>query len=394
MFLPTEMSTETGANFNAPFFGTLDRRRIDFRDAYNTLLLGCITDLCLDAVDDLLDAEPENLRGQALVDILGARGEIGNTRQSMLELVRERAVARNRELADRALVLCDDGWTSVVTARAMPEIADGLAIGAADWRRAAAFSVVSRALGGRESGVQALVDGLDGSLTPTDTEWARTVESVAGLVQSREIDATWDGFLTSLIEVLPSEIVWKPRAGTEDALKSARFLPDQDERLISASDQARVFFQPVVGIDDAADLVDTVPNSMKQRIEFVHRDVRTHEEGSQRRRTTVHKFLDDRFAGGFGREKIVRDVVSGAVPSLPAPLDSDDADLCAELQGWTIRLLGDEPSESLLSLLSGLPVACHGGWQTRGASCRTNFSFGPRPEDSRFSTGKVCAICT
>ena len=372
IFLPTEMATGTGANINAPFFGTLDRRRIEFRDAYNTLLLGCIADLCLDAVDDLLDGEPENLRGQALVDILGARGEVGNTGQSMLELVRQRAAARNRELDDRALVLCDDGWTSVVKARAMPEVADGLAIGAADWRRAAAFSVVSRALDGRESGVQALVGGLDGSLTPSDTEWSHTVESVAGLMQSGGIDATWDGFLTSLLEVLPSEHVWKPKVGTEDALKSARFLPDQDGRLISASDEARVFFQPVIGIDDAADLVDTVPNSLKQRIAFIHRDVRTHEEGSQRPRTAVHKFLDGRFAGGFGREKIVRDVVLGAVPPLPAALGSGDADLCAELLGWTIRLLGDEPSEALLLLLSGLPVACHGGWHRADEA-----AFGP-----------------
>ena len=31
MFLPTEMATGTGAHVNAPFFGSLDRRRIDFR---------------------------------------------------------------------------------------------------------------------------------------------------------------------------------------------------------------------------------------------------------------------------------------------------------------------------------------------------------------------------
>ena len=362
IFLPTEMSTGTGAHINAPFFSSLDRRRIDFRDAYNTLLLGCIADLCLDTIDDLLDGEPENFRGQALVDILGSRGNIGDTGQSMLELVCKRAAERNGELDDRALVLCDDGWTNVAKARAMPEVKDGLAIGTAEWRRAAAFSVISNALDGRESGVEALVEGLDGSLTLTDTEWSHTVESVARMVQSGEIDATWDGFFTNLLEVLPDELVRPPRINKEDALKSAKFLPDQDGRLIGASDEARVFFQPVIGIDDAADLVDTVPNLLKQRIAFMHRDVRTHEEGSQRRRTTTHSFLNDRFAGGFGKEKIVREVVLGAVPPLPAALGSDDADLCAELLGWTIRLIGDEPSETLRSLLSDLPVACHGGW--------------------------------
>ena len=372
IFLPTEMATGTGADINGPFFGTLDRRRIDFRDEYNTLLLGCVADLCLDAVDDLLDREPDDRCGQAVVDILGAWGGIGDTGQSMLELLRARATARNRTLEDRTLVLCDDGWTSVDKARAMPDVEDGLAIGAEDWRRAAAFSVVSKALDGRESGVEALVEGLDGSLTPTDTEWSQTLECVAELVQSGEIDATWDEFLTSLIEVLPSEMVRTPRAGTEDALESTRFLPDQVGRLISASGEVRVFFRPVIGFDDAADLVGTVPNSLKDRIAFIHRDVRTHEEELPRRRTDVHKFLDDRFAGGFGREKIVRDVVLGAVPSLPAAFGSGDADLCAELLDWTIRLLGDEPSEALLSLLRGLPVACHGGWHRADEA-----AFGP-----------------
>ncbi len=102
IFLPTEMATGTGAHINAPFFGSLDRRRIDFRDEYNTLLLGCVADLCLDAVGDLLAGEPEDVRGQAVVDILGARGEVGGTGQSMLELVRDRSAARNTAIEDRA----------------------------------------------------------------------------------------------------------------------------------------------------------------------------------------------------------------------------------------------------------------------------------------------------
>ena len=179
----------------------------------------------------------------------------------MLELLRTRATARNRGLEDRTLVLCDDRWTNVVKARAMPRVEDGMAIGAEDWRRAATFSVVSRALDGRESGVETLVKGLGGSLTPTDTEWSQTLESVAELVQSGEIDATWDGFLTSLIEVLPPEIVRTPRAGTKDTLESTRFLPDQDGRLIGASDEVRMFFRPVIGIHDAAELVDTSQTS-------------------------------------------------------------------------------------------------------------------------------------
>ena len=361
IFLPTAMATGTGAHFNAPFFGSLDRKRFEFGGEYNGLLLGCVVDLCLDAVDDLSTGEPEESRGRALVDILGVRGDIGDDGPDLLERACERAEARGESLEDRALVLCEDGWSTAAEARAMPPVPAGLAVRPADWRRAAAFPVVSGTLCGREPGVQALVDGLGGSLSPTDAEWSRTVESLAELVQSGEVDSGWDGFLTSLLEVLPPALTAEPRGGAVDALASSRFLPGQDRRLVSAADDVRVFFQPVRGVDDEA-LVDTVPESLKGRIAFLHEDVRTHEEGSQRRRTPVHKFLDDRFAGGFMREEIVRDVVLEAVPPLPAAFGSAEADMCSELLGWTTRLLPEEPSEALLSLLSGLPLACHGGW--------------------------------
>lgn len=361
IFLPTAMATGTGAHFNAPFFGSLDRKRFEFGGEYNTLLLGCVVDLCLDAVDDLSTGEPERSRGRALVDILGMLGDIGDDGPDLLEMVRERAEARGEPLEDRALVLCEDGWATAAEARAMPPVPAGLAVRPEDWRRAAAFPVVSGTLRGREHRVQALVDGLGGSLSPTDAEWSQTVASLAELVQSGEVDSGWDGFLTSLLEVLPPALTAEPKARAADPLASIRFLPGEDGRLVSAADEVRVFFQPVRGVDDEA-LVDTVPESLKGRIAFLHGDVRTHEEGSQRRRTPVHKFLDDRFAGGFLREEIVRDVVLEAVPPLPVAFGSAEADLCSELLGWTTRLLPEEPSDALLSLLSGLPLACHGGW--------------------------------
>ena len=38
IFLPTEMMTGTGAYINAPFYGSLDRRQINFDNAYNDML--------------------------------------------------------------------------------------------------------------------------------------------------------------------------------------------------------------------------------------------------------------------------------------------------------------------------------------------------------------------
>ena len=363
IFLPTEMATGTGAHINAPFFGSLDRRRILFEDEYNRLLLDCVVDLSLDVIGDLAAGQPEEASGRAIVDILSSDGEVGETGETMLALLRDRAAGRSAPLDGRRLILCDDGWVAPTKARTMPEVAERVAISAPDWRRGAAFRVVSPALDGRGREVETVLEGLDGSAAPTPAEWVRTVERVARGVQSGEIDATWDGYLTAVIGVLP----WNPfrinRPGADDALAPASFLPVQDGRLISADGPARVFFQPVIGIDDAAELVDTVPDSLTQRIAFVHSDVRTHEEGSRRRSTEVHKFLDGRFARGFRREEILRDVVLAAVPPMPAAFGSAEAALCAELLGWTLGLLGEDPPEPLLALLEDLPVACEGGWR-------------------------------
>ncbi len=371
IFLPTEMATGTGAHINAPYFGSLDRRRIQFNDEYNRMLLECVVDLSLDAVRDLAAGEPEDAGGRAIVDILASRGDVGETGKSMLSMLCERAASGGTPLNEQQLFLCDGGWTTSADARLMPQVADGLAIGADEWRQAAEFAVVSSTLDGRESEVNGLLESLSGSAVPTSTEWTRTVERVALRVQSGEIEASWDGFLTSVLEVLPWDLKREPKGSAGDALTSAKFLPDQDERLISADDAVRVFFQPIVGIDDAAELVDTVPDSLKERIAFIHGEVRTHEEGT-RRSTEVHKFLDGRFARGFRREEIVRDVVLAALPSMPAALESADAWLCGELLGWTLGLLGEEPSEALVMMLKDLPLACHGGWRPAREA-----SFGP-----------------
>ena len=364
IFLPTEMATGTGAHVNAPFYGSLDRRRILFENEYNRLLLDCLVDLSLDVLEDLAGGEPEEASGRAIIDILSSDSEVGKPGETMLVLLRNRAAERCAPLDRRGLILCDDGWAAPKTARTMPEVAEDLAIGAQDWRWVSAFRVVSPALDGRRCEVEAVLEEFDGSATPTAEEWVQTVERVALHVQSGEIQATWDDYLTSTIEVL--HLVWPRRGDAEEALASARFLPDQDGGLIGADGPARVFFQPVIGIDDAADLVNTVPDSLKQRIAFVHSDVRTH------RSSEVRKFLDVRFARGFGREEIIREVVLAAVPSTPAAFGSEDGALCAELLAWTLGLLGEEPPDAQLELLKDLPVACCGGWRP---ACEA--SFGP-----------------
>ena len=185
---------------------------------------------------------------------------------------------------------------------------------------------------------------------------------MATQVRDSVVGVTWDDFLISLHACLPADLLSEPKVGHQDPLASAKFLPTQDGRPIAACDTATLFFQPVRGADDAADLVGEVPRALQTHVAFLHEDVRT-QEGPQRRNTVVHKFLDGRFARGFRREDVLRHVVVPALPRLPAPYGSPEADDCSEVLAWTLKLLGDDESDALLPLIRRLPVATHGGWR-------------------------------
>ena len=364
IFLPTEMTTGTGAYINAPFYSSLDRRQINFHDPYNEMLRESVLDLCLDVVAGLVSGQAEDWRARAVIDVLSSTVLVGGCDWSFMDALHKRALKRNSALENQALILCDDGWYIPSGARMMPDIPDNIPIRAEQWRENVAFAAVSRALDGRRAAVEVLLSKLNGSRSPTDPEWCRTIEQVAESVRAQDIDVTWDAFLNSLVAVLPERLRSGPiNAGSPGPLASAVFLPAQDGRLLSASDTAKLFFRPVRGIDDAVDFVGAVPDSLQQHVAFLHSDVRTQVgDGSRRRNTPVQKFLDDRFVQVFRREDLLRDVALPALPQLPVPHDSPEASLCSEILAWALMLVDTDKLDTLLPLLQHLPVACHGGW--------------------------------
>ena len=371
IFLPTDKESTVGARLNAPFYGSLNRRQIYFDDKYNKLLLEFVADLILDATIELVEDPPEPWRGRAVIDLLAKAGSSPATDQalSLTDLLRHRAHDQGRPLDRLALILCDGGWRLPGVARTMPAIPNDDPIGRTEWRRRAGFAVASSALDERRDAVEALLRSLGGVPRPGNLEWAHTLERIAEQVSKRRVDATWNGFLSSVLSVLPPELRSEPKRSDADPLFEARFLPTEDRRLLAASDAAQIFFRPRRGADDAADFVGSIPASLKQRIAFIDPGVKTHEG---KRNTEVQKFLDGRFVQSFRREDLLRDVVIPSLPELPATHGSPDAAACADTLRWTLEMIGQEEQESLLPLLSRLPVACVDGWFPMGEA-----TFGP-----------------
>ena len=365
IFLPTEMVTGVGAHINAPFYGSLDRRHIDFGNKYNDLLLTFVADLILDAVEELANGDPAEWRGRAVVDLLAlAKSTDAHALASALPLtdrLRQRALDKGCPLEEMALILCDDGWRLPRVARTMPAVPDDDPIGLADWRRQARFSVASSALDERRAAVEAVLQSLGGSPSPRIGEWAKTLGHLAEYVSRGSVKVTWQEFLTSVLAVIPPELKSEPKTADADPLLQARFLPTDDGRLLAGSDDTRIFFRPRRDADDAADFVGSIPDPLKDRIAFLHPEVRTL-EGRPQRNTEVQKFLDGRFVQSFRREDLLRNVVIPSLPQSPVEHESPEAKACAETLAWTLKLVGHDEQETLVPLLGQLPVACIGGW--------------------------------
>lgn len=375
IFLPTTMETGVGAHVNAPFYGSLDRKNIDFGDEYNELLLEFLADVVLNAVIELVNGPAEPWRGIAVVDLLGQVGAPGSDDPALTRRIRERVRGRKdcTPLEQMELILCDGGWRRPAVARTMPNIPAEDSFGEAEWRGQSGFDVASSALDGRREAVEALLRALGGSPQPTDGEWADTLERMAERVFRRQADAQadrtrpaeappdWNMFLESVLAVLPPKLRSEPRKPETDALAEAGFLPTEDGRLLSASEDVRIFFRPSRGDDDAVDFVGTVPASLKPRIAFLHHDVRTH-KGPQRQRTEIQKFLEGRFVYRFRRRDLLRVVIVPSLPDLPTAHGSPEAAKCADALAWSLEVIGREEPEGLLHHLAELPVACTDGW--------------------------------
>ncbi|MDE0257254.1 MAG: DUF3883 domain-containing protein [Gammaproteobacteria bacterium] len=355
----------------------MDRKKIDFGDEYNELLLELVTDRALEAVLELVEGSPEPWRGRAVIDLVAQAGSSASDAPELTRRLHERGRSREdfTSLDQMKLILCDGGWRRPAIARTMPNIPADDPFGEAEWRGQAGFDVASSTLDERREAVKAFLRALDCSPDPTDGEWADTLKRMADQIRRHQVDAQadrsrssevppdWNMFLESVLALLPTRLRSEPKKPKADALAEAKFLPAEDGRLLSASDAnaVRIFFQPRSGADDAADFVGSVPGSLKERVAFLHHDVETH-EGPQRRRTEIQKFLDGRFVQSFRRADLLRVVIVPSLPDLPAAHGSLEARKCADALAWSLELIGPEEPEGLLDDLAKLPVACTNGW--------------------------------
>ena len=180
IFLPTTVVTGTGAFINAPFFGSLDRRSINFADKYNKLLWRYVVRLTLRIIRGLASTLKNPLRAQVIADVAGSTAPVPGLGKRVLDELLAASLEDGPALAEEATVLCRSGWTEARKARALFAVPEASSVRTAVWKDYAKFPVLDDALLSRLDRVSALSTACGGTLAPSDAEIAATVGAPRG----------------------------------------------------------------------------------------------------------------------------------------------------------------------------------------------------------------------
>ena len=370
--LPTDLPTGFAAHFSGPFYGTMDRRSIQFetspgdagRTSLNALFLRYLARMVADVVDRVLLGKGV----QEAAAILDALAPLPQVREHAA--VFERSLRAARPLAHLRFVLTDGGWSTGSEARLLEPIQNARVLTPLRLRKLSPFPLVREELRPRYSALRDLLKqqvGHDG--TPTRAELAMVVERAARAVADSS-NLRWDDFWRDVHTVFPYD---------RNPLRGVRVLLGSDQKLHAPSGRVRVFFPPLHGPASGAEseLIRSIPKRLQSRLAFLNESIPLYEPregGGGIRANEVHEYLSapPPLVHGFAAETILDQVVLPSVPDLPAPYGSPEADQCHQILQWTRRLLHGREVTSLAAKLRKLPVPARGGWVAAGEA-----SFGP-----------------
>lgn len=344
IFLPTDQPTGTGAFINAPFYGEIDRRAVDFDHAYNEILRQAAVDLSAEVALSLTESGTSTGMPEAghVLDLVAPTTE---TPSSAAPLV---LAAIEQQTGDAAaevpLVRAAHGWEPPRRIRVADLDADRCPIDAESLSELAGFAQPAERLEGRTHRVRMLLTACDVDPKPTLAERADLVEAVAlGLAPGADWDAFWE-WARALC------------GGSLTPLRSKRVLLVENGRCLALDGDVKVFFPPQPRA--AADV--PVPDALSDHVAFLAvplRQKNVQSNPATRARRALADFESDL---AYDPPTLVRRVLLPALPALPTPLDSPEGHRCTAVLRWVLRLYADRAD---WSDLSRLPVPCRGGWQ-------------------------------
>ena len=337
--LPTVQPTGTGAFVNAPFYGDIDRRGVDFDHDYNEILRRAAAGLSAAVALDLAGGGEQQAR-HVLDLVAPVGGAAASIAPAVASAIEEQAGA---PLAYVPLIQTAYGWAAPHSVRVADLLEERCPLDADALGGLAGFAQPGPALATRPDRVRNLLRACGTSPTPSTSERADLAEAVAKAIPP---GGDWDGF-------------WEwARALCDGALaplRSKRVLLVGDGRRLALDGAVKVFFPPQTG--SAAGV--PVPEVLAGHVAFLDIPLRQQDvqnAPATRARKALREFESDLT---YDAPALVRRVLLPALPDLPVPLGSPEGHLCAAVFRWAVQLYAER---SDWSDLDRLPVPCRGGW--------------------------------
>ena len=230
--LPTVQPTGTGAFVNAPFYGDLDRRGVDFDHPYNDLLRREAIRLSAYIALDLVSDDGGDPR--AVTDLVAPVGDPAASLAPAVHAVIEDQAAS--PIARVPLIRTPGGWAAPYDVRVADLHAERCPLDAAALADLAGFAQPDGSLATRSTRVRDLLAACGLSPAPSTDERADLAEAVAAAVPP---DGDWDGFWEWARELCGNTVA---------PLRTRRvLLVGGDRRLALDGDRRRCSFPPQVG---------------------------------------------------------------------------------------------------------------------------------------------------
>lgn len=380
IYLPTQQSSDLAAHLNAPFFGQMNRKRIDCSVALNKLLLEELSGLLFYAVSDVLERNPAEA-GDMIIDLLSFRNNDDDDDDEPGNLIREELIRileqQDIELEEWAILPYQgtDGSRSFGSINEVYRLPDQWNYSIFTQSRLSGdleIKLLSGISKDRLEAVDRLAKSAGGfSMLPTESYKASWTELMAEyLLKSQAEMEVWQLFYDELVDFVsdPSDLFGKP------------ILLGQDGKLHCGGDEdndSRVFLSSVQSSDAESLFAESssassgrIPSFLNDDISYFHPDIRLYNTKDGHR--TKSKLL------GYLRQdspSLVEEYSVGALldkvilEEMPEENEtiiygSEKSEQLYEILAWTISLYYNarSPLQSIQDKFTDLWLPCRSGW--------------------------------
>ena len=178
IFLPTEHTSGAACHLNAPFYGDISRKDVDFKKPYNELLIEKAAHRAAHIITHHLAGKglPE---ARAILDILVPATTRDTNEKIWFSLIRKKFSESGTELEKVPLLLTSKGWQNLVQARLSPQLDEPKVFTKDRLFQKAAFAAIHLELVPRTIQLQNLYAFTDTRLGPEESWLASTIETIA-----------------------------------------------------------------------------------------------------------------------------------------------------------------------------------------------------------------------